>query len=198
MEVVSAEGNFLNENDRVPIQNHFIGWQCRVRELALRSEEGRPNGGMRPKIALKNGKVVFPAATLLIIPEHPDQIIRQFRFMALKTQDPKERYTKALQLLAARFYQKTEDFSGAMAGIFSRFSEEVMALEKDDYCIIEFDYQQQAFKIPCNVSESPKNDQVYEFTYWHNYLFNPNLSPEVKVLHFKPDWSETLSEPTPI
>ena len=198
MEVVSAEGNLLNENDRVPIQNYFIGWQCRVRELALRSEEGRPNGGMRPKIALKNGKVVFPAATLLIIPEHPDQIIRQFRFMALKTQDPKERYTKALQLLAARFYQKTEDFSGAMAGIFSRFSDEVMALEKDGYCIIEFDYQQQAFKIPCNVSESPKNDQVYEFTYWHNYLFNPNLSPEVKVLHFKPDWSETLSEPNPI
>ena len=198
MEVVSAEGNLLNENDRVPIQNYFIGWQCRVRELALRSEEGRPNGGMRPKIALKNGKVVFPAATLLIIPEHPDQIIRQFRFMALKTQDPKERYTKALQLLAARFYQKTEDFSGAMAGIFSRFSEEVMALEKDDYCIIEFDYQQQAFKIPCKVSESPKNDQVHEFTYWHNYLFNPNLSPEVKVLHFKPDWSETLSAPTPI
>ena len=198
MEAVSAEINFLNENDRVPIQNYFIGWQCRVRELALRSEEGRPNGGMRPKIALKNGKVVFPAATLLIIPEHPDQIIRQFRFMALKTQDPKERYTKALQLLAARFYQKTEDFSGAMAGIFSRFSEEVMALEKDDYCTMEFDYQQQAFKIPCNVSESPKNDQVYEFTYWHNYLFNPNLSPEVKVLHFTPDWSETLSEPTPI
>ena len=198
MDAGSAEGNTLNENDRLPIQNYFIGWQCRVRELALRSEEGRPNGGMRPKIALKNGKVVFPAATLLIIPEQPDQIIRQFRFMALKTQDPKERYTKALQLLAARFYQKTEDFSGAMAGIFSRFSEEVMALEKDDYCIIEFDYQQQAFKIPCNVSESPKNDQVHEFTYWHNYLFNPNLSPEIKVLHFKPDWSETLSAPTPI
>ena len=147
MEAVSAEWNFLNENDRDPIQNYFIGWQCRVRELALRSEEGRPNGGMRPKIALKNGKVVFPAATLLIIPEHPDQIIRQFRFMALKTQDPKERYTKALQLLAARFYQKTEDFSGAMAGIFSRFSDEVMALEKDGYCIIEFDYQQQAFNL---------------------------------------------------
>ena len=198
METVSAEINSSTENYRYPIQNYFIGWQCRVRELALRSEEGRPNGGMRQKIALKNGKVVFPAATLLIIPEHPDQIIRQFRFMALKTQDPKERYTKALQLLAAKFYQKTENFSGAMAGIFSRFSEEVMALEKDDYCIIEFDYQQQAFKIPCNVSESPKNDQVYEFTYWHNYLFNPNLSPEVKVLHFMPDWSETLSEPTPI
>ena len=197
MEASSAERNALTENDRLPIQNYFIGWQCRVRELALRSEEGRPNGGMRPQIILKNGKVVFSAATLLIIPDQPDQSIRQFRFMALKTQDPKERYTKALQLLAARFYQNAEDFSGAMSGIFSQTSEEVKALVKHQHCVMEFDYQQQAFKIPCHVSASPKNEPVYEFTYWHNYLFNPNLSPEVKVLHFKPDWSKTVSDPTP-
>ena len=197
MEAGSAERNALTENDRLPIQNYFIGWQCRVRELALRSEEGRPNGGMRPQIILKNGKVVFSAATLLIIPDQPDQSIRQFRFMALKTQDPKERYTKALQLLAARFYQNAEDFSGAMSGIFSRTSEEVKALVKHQYCVMEFDYQQQTFKIPCHVSASPKNEPVYEFTYWHNYLFNPNLSPEVTVLHFKPDWSKTVSDPNP-
>ena len=197
MEAGSAERNALTENDRLPIQNYFIGWQCRVRELALRSEEGRPNGGMRPQIILKNGKVVFSAATLLIIPDQPDQSIRQFRFMALKTQDPKERYTKALQLLAARFYQNAEDFSGAMSGIFSRTSEEVKALVKHQYCVMEFDYQQQTFKIPCHVSASPKNEPVYEFTYWHNYLFNPNLSPEVQVLHFKPDWSKTVSDPNP-
>ena len=198
MEAGTAERNSLTENNRLPIQNYFIGWQCRVREFALRNEEGRPNGGMRPQIALKNGEVVFPAATLLIIPDNPDQTIRQFRFMALKTHDPKERYTKALQLLAAKFYQNAEDFSGAMSGIFSRFSEEVKALEKDQSCIIEFDYQQQAFKIPCHVSASPKNESIHEFTYWHNYLFNPNLSPEVKVVHFKPDWDKTVSEPTPI
>ena len=197
MEAGSQDRNTLTENDRLPIQNYFIGWQCRVRELALRSEEGRPNGGMRPQIILKNGKVVFSAATLLIIPDQPDQSIRQFRFMALKTQDPKERYTKALQLLAARFYQNAEDFSGAMSGIFSRTSEEVKALVKHQHCVMEFDYQQQAFKIPCHVSTSPKDEPVYEFTYWHNYLFNPNLSPEVKVLHFKPDWSKTVSDPNP-
>ena len=198
MEAGTAERNSLTENNRLPIQNYFIGWQCRVREFALRNEEGRPNGGMRPQIALKNGEVVFPAATLLIIPDHPDQTIRQFRYMALKTQDPKERYSKALQLLAAKFYQNAEDFSGAMSGIFSRSSEEVEELEKHHYCIMKFDYQQQAFKIPCHVNVSPKNEPVHEFTYWHNYLFNPNLSPEVKVLHFKPDWDKTVSEPTPI
>ena len=153
---------------------------------------------MRPQIALKNGEVVFPAATLLIIPDHPDQTIRQFRFMALKTQDPKERYTKAMQLLSAKFYQKSEDFNGEMSGIFLQSSKEVEELEKNKCCIMNFDYQQQVFKIPCQVCESPKNESVYEFTYWHNYLFNPNLSPEVTVLHFKPDWSQSISEPTPI
>ena len=103
MEVDSDEINSTIENFRLPIQNYFIGWQCRVREFALRNEEGRPNEGMRPQIELKNGEVVFPAATLLILPDHPEQTIRQFRFMALKTHDPKERYTKALQLLAAKF-----------------------------------------------------------------------------------------------
>ena len=197
MEVDSKEINSSIENDRLAMQNYFIGWQCRVRELALRSEEGRPNGGMRPQITLKNGDVLFPAATLLIIPEQPDQIIRQFRFMALKTQDPKERYTKALQLLSAKFYQNSEDFSGEMSGIFSRFSKKVKVLKKYQYCVMEFEYQQQAFKIPCHVSESPKNEAAHEFTYWHNYLFNPNLSPEVRVLHFMPYWSETFSEPSP-
>ena len=198
MEAGTAERNSLTENNRLPIQNYFIGWQCRVREFALRNEEGKPNGGMRPQIELKNGEVVFPAATLLIIPDHTDQTIRQFRFMALKTHDPKERYIKALQLLAAKFYQNAEDFSGAMSGIFSRSSEEVEELEKHQYCIIKFDYQQQDFKIPCHVNVLPKNEPVHEFTYWHNYLFNPNLSPEVKVLHFKPDWEKTVSEPNTI
>ena len=198
MELGSAEINSSTENYQFPIKKYFIGWQCRVRELALRSEQGRPNGGMRPKIVLKNGEVIFPAATLLIVPDQPDQTIRQFRFMAIKTQDPKERYTKALQLLSASFYQDADDFNGEMSGIFSQDSVEVKLLEKHGNCVMEFQYQEQAFKIPCIVRPSHRNEPVYEFTYWHNYLFNPNLSPVVSVLHFKPDWSESMSEPTPI
>ena len=198
MQAGSVEINSSTEIVRFPIQNYFIGWQCRVRELSLRSEGGRPNGGMRPQIALNNGEVLFPAATLLIIPEYTDQTIRQLRFLGLKTQDPKERYTKALQLLSAKFYQNSEDFSGSMSGIFPQSSKEMEKLDKNRYCVTTFDYQQQTFKIPCHVCKASKNESVYEFTYWHNYLFNPNLSPEVKVLHFKPDWSESFSEPTPI
>ena len=136
MEAGSAERNYIPENDRLPIQNYFIGWQCRVRELALRSENGRPNGGMRPRIKLENGTVVFSAATLLLFPNLPQQTTKQFRFMALKTQDPQERYTKALQLLSAKFYQNVEEFSGVMSGIFSQSSKGVKTLENHQRCVL--------------------------------------------------------------
>ena len=112
------------------------------------------------QIALNNGEVLFPAATLLIIPEYTDQTIRQLRFLGLKTQDPKERYTKALQLLSAKFYQNSEDFSGSMSGIFPQSSKEVEKLDKNRYCVTTFDYQQQTFKIPCHVCKASKNDSV--------------------------------------
>ena len=42
----------------------------------------------------------------------------------------------------------------------------------------------------------PKEEQAYEFTYWHNFLFNPHLSPDVTVLGFEPDWSDSSADPT--
>ena len=45
MQADSVEINSSTENVRFPIQNYFIGWQCRLRELSLQSEGVRPNGG---------------------------------------------------------------------------------------------------------------------------------------------------------
>lgn len=198
MESDPSESNSDPEIDRLPIQNYFIGWQCRVREKAMRSDEGRPNAGMRPRILLENGTEVSSAATLLLIPDQPQQSIKQFHYMALKTQDPKERYTKALQLLSAKFFQNVEGFSGVMSGVFSQISEVVEILEQHRGCVLEFNFQQQSFKIPFSVSASQKKEPVYEFTYWHNFLFNPHLPPEVKVLQFEPDWSGSSADPAPI
>ena len=65
--------------------------------------------------------------------------------MSFKTQDPKERYTKALQLLAAKFYQNAFDFNGEMSGIFSKYSDKVKLLEKHRDGVLQFEYQQEAF-----------------------------------------------------
>ena len=198
MESETIESDSNQKNERLPIQNHFIGWQCRVRQYAMRNGEGRPTSGMRPDVLLEDGKEVASAVTLLLVPDLLQDSIRQFRFMALKTQDPQERYKKAIQLLSSTFYQNVEKFSGLMTGVFSKSSETVKTLVKKRKCVLKFDYQQQSYRIPASVKDFPKEEQAYEFTYWHNFLFNPHLSPDVTVLGFEPDWSDSSADPTSI
>jgi hypothetical protein len=193
-ETIESDSN--PKNERLSIQKHFLGWQCRVRQYAMRNGEGRPTPGMRPDVLLEDGKEVASAVTLLLVPDQLQESIGQFRFMALKTQDPRERYKKAVQLLSASFYQNVENFSGLMTGVFSRSSETVKMLVKNRKCVLKFDYQQQSYRIPASVKDFPKEEQAYEFTYWHNFLFNPHLSPDVIVLGFEPDWLGASSDPT--
>jgi len=196
MEAETIESDSNQKYERVPIQNHFIGWQCRVRQYAMRNGEGRPTSGMRPDVLLEDGKEVASAVTLLLVPDLLQDSIRQFRFMALKTQDPQERYKKAIQLLSSTFYQNVENFSGLMTGVFSMNSETVNRLTKNQRCVLEFDFQQQKFRVPAGIKVLLKNNPEYEFTYWHNFLFNPHLSPDVTVLGFEPDWSDSSADPT--
>jgi len=87
----------------------------------------------------------------LLVPDLLQDSIRQFRFMALKTQDPQERYKKAIQLLSSTFYQNVENFSGLMTGVFSMNSETVNRLTKNQRCVLEFDFQQQKFRVPAGI-----------------------------------------------
>ena len=193
-ETIESDSN--PKNERLSIQKHFLGWQCRVRQYAMRNGEGRPTPGMRPDVLLEDGKEVASAVTLLLVPDLLQESILQFRFMALKTQDPQERYKKAVQLLSASFYQNVENFSGLMTGVFSRSSETVNRLKKNQRCVLEFDFQQQKFRVPAGIKVLLKKNPKYEFTYWHNFLFNPHLSPDVIVLGFEPDWSDSTADPT--
>ena len=192
----TIESNSGLKKNRLPIQDYFIGWQCRVRQYAMRNSEGRPSSGMRPCVLLKDGTEVASATTLLLVPIHPQESIQQFRFMALKTNDPRDRLKKAIELLSSTFYQHVENFSGVMTGLFSGSSETVKTLVNKKSCVLEFDYQQQSFRIPFRVRVLKKKEPAYEFTYWHNFLFNPYLSPEVKVLGFDPNWSGAFADPS--
>ena len=196
METETIENESNQKNKRLPIQDHFIGWQCRVRQYAMRNGEGRPSPGMRPDVILEDGKEVASSVTLLLVPELLQDSIRQFRYMAMKTQDPLERYKKAIQLLSSNFYQNVESFGGLMTGLFSRNSMTVNSLLKNQRCILEFNFQKQKFRVIADIKFMSKNNLEYEFTYWHNFLFNPYLSPDVSVIGFEPVWSETIADPS--
>ena len=46
----------------------------------------------------------------------------------------------------------------------------------------------------CKVWKLAKRNPLWEATWWHNYLFNPDLTADITVLAFEPDWDASTSE----
>lgn len=192
------------------LRDHFLGWQCRIRQYAVRHAGGRPTAGMRPRALDRAGAAVAPALTLLILPREPFDSTEAFRHMAKGTHDPRERYEKAMQLLAAAHYQHPRTFSDVMTGLFAagpavpaaalpaaalRAAAVPAALLEAGACILEFEQYSQRYRIPCAVAALAPEDAAYRATYWHNALFNPNIPDAIQILAFTPDWSRASADP---
>ena len=60
-----------------------------------------------------------------------------------------------------------------------------------------FEQQNQRYDLVCEVWPLTKSEPLYQATYWHNALFNPNLMGDPEILLFKPDWARSRAEPPP-
>ena len=87
------------------LRREFIGWQCRLRQLAARQDGGRPSSGMRPRVTTAEGHEVASGIVTLIVEAEPAASIQLFRHQYLKTQDPTERYDKVLEILQASYFR---------------------------------------------------------------------------------------------
>ena len=75
---------------------YFLGWQCRIRQIAMRQDGGRPSPGMRPRVLSTTGREIAPALTVLIIPRDPEESTAFLRFQVQKTLDPRDIYERGL------------------------------------------------------------------------------------------------------
>ncbi|HWA42409.1 MAG TPA: hypothetical protein VHA10_04305 [Hypericibacter adhaerens] len=181
----------LMEPTAQALRDEFIGWQCRLRQLSVREGLGRPSSGMRPRVSTLDGAELAPAVTLLLMREDPAESTQEFRFQVQKTQDPVERYDKALEILSAWYYQRPRDFTDVMTGLFGPGSALVDRLLLQGRCELEFVEYARGYRIPCSVLELAETDAHYQATYWHNRLFNANMPAGVRVLSFTPDWTHS-------
>jgi len=171
------------------LRAEFVGWQCRLRQLAARQDGGRPSAGMRPRLTTASGDEVSPGVIVLISETEPENSTQQLRYQYLKTQDPNERYDKVVEFLQGRYFQEPTRFSDVMTALFSAGSLLADRLLDRARCVLEFDQYSQAYRIPCEVARLPDSHPRYLATYWHNRLFNDRLPPAVDVLAFTPDWT---------
>src|SRR6266404_5182369 len=171
------------------LRDEFRSWQCRLRQLAVRQDGGRPSAGMRPRVLSPSGDELAAGIIVLIVPAAPGETIKLFRHQVLKTLDPAERWEKALEILASRYFQRPREFSDRLTALFPGGSALVDRLLAFGACRLEFAQYAQGYRLPCRVRALTEADDFYQATWWHNRLFNPNPPSGAQVLAFEPDWA---------
>ena len=179
------------------LRSHFVGWQCRVRAEAMRRRAGRPSPGMQPALLDAEGGVLAAAVTTLLVRREAESCTPEFRHLARRTHDPRDRREAALTLLAERYYQHARDFSGLLTATFAADSALAARLVRAGRCTLAFDQDSQRYTLPCRVTRLAAGDPRREETWWHNALFNPQLPPDVSVLAFAPRWLEGSADTPP-
>ncbi len=183
-------------SDGTTLRDHFLGWQCRIRQLSIRKMDGRPTSGMQPQVVLAGADTTTGPVNTLIVKSDPQESTAQFRHMVKKTQDPLERRESAMHLLASTYYQQPQGFSEDLTALFSVDSEILAMLLKAGSCVLEFSQFSQSYRLQCRVLELAEDDPAFQATYWHNSLFNPGMPGKVRVLSFHPDWERSSAHPT--
>jgi hypothetical protein len=167
----------------------FIGWQCRLRQLAARQYGGQPLAGMRPRVLDAAGRnELAPGIVVLIVESAPENSTELLRYEYSKSQDPNERCDRVVEILQGTYFQEPARFGDLMTALFGPRSNLAALLREERRCILEFDQYSQGYRIPCSVAELAARSPYYQATYWHNRMFNPNLPGGVEILAFRPDW----------
>ncbi|MEZ5923093.1 MAG: hypothetical protein R3D57_01785 [Hyphomicrobiaceae bacterium] len=177
------------------IRDHFLYWQCRLRQIATRSADGRPSPGMRPRVLERSGALVSEALTVLIVPLEPKESTAYFRFNVQRSNDPRAVFDKGLQYLQSTYFQKPELFSDeltALFGVRSKLADRMLSLKT---CLLEFDELSQNFKMLAKVRRLKPREAAFQATLWHNRTFNPAIPNDAIVLGLKPDWSSAQAHP---
>ena len=177
------------------LRDHFVGWQCRIRADAMRRRSGQPSPGMRPRVLSAAGEELAPAVTTLLVRREAESFAPEFRHLARRTHDPRDRREAALALLAERYYQYARDFSDVLTATFATGSAIAADLAHEGRCVLAFAQDSQRYDLPCSVSVLRADDPRRDETWWHNALFNPQLPPDIPVLAFVPRWLDAVADP---
>jgi len=175
------------------LRDRFLRWQCRIRQIAMRSEGGRPASGMTPLAHVAGEPVARIVTVLSKRPEH--SVTMELRHLARRTHDPSERRENAIKLLAERHYQAATEFSDTLTASFAPGSGLASGLVNARECRLDFEQFGQRFQVQCAVRLLSEHNPLREATFWHNLLFNPRLSADCIILGFEPNWGRSEADP---
>ena len=178
-----------------PLRRAFLRWQCRVRQMAMRENEGRPDDAMMPAV-VPDGATAPIGHIITVLNRAPGHsVTAELDHMAASTNDPAQRRDQALRFLSAGYYQQAETFSDTLTATFRPGSSGAETLRGAGRCRLIFEAYAQCFDLSCRVWRLAPHNPLHRATIAHNQLFNPALPPGTEVLGFEPDWSASTADP---
>ncbi|MGH6736918.1 MAG: hypothetical protein ACRECX_12715 [Methyloceanibacter sp.] len=184
----------MSKAERKKLRDKFLLWQCRLRQIAMREDGGRPAPGMCPRVLDASGAELAPRIIVLILPKAPAESTAFFRFQLMKSPDPRERYEKALHYLQADYFQEPEGFSDVMVATLSHDAPLATQILTAKRCTLVFAQGRHGYRVPCKAKALKEDDAAREAAIWHNRVFNPALPDAVHVVAFEPDWASARAE----
>jgi len=177
------------------LKDGFLRWQCRVRMMAMRNRQGRPDDAIMPDVYLSKGGEPLGRIITVLSKSPLYSKTPELRHMVQRTNDPAQRREKAVQLFCETYFQKPREFTDVLTASFVGKSGAVQQMLATKRVMLRFSAYNQTFQLACNVFELESGDPLYQATWWHNHLFNPDMSSSAVVLAFAPVWLESVAEP---
>ncbi|MEO3414400.1 hypothetical protein AAFO92_07085 [Roseovarius sp. CAU 1744] len=178
-----------------PLRKAFLRWQCRVRQMSMRDQDGRPDDAIMPGVMLPGDAEPMGHIITVMSKSPAYSVTAELTHMSAKTNDPAQRRDAALRFLAAGYYQKAEEFSDILTATFPPGSPGAAQIHSAGECRLLFDAYAQKFDLSCKVWRLAPHNLLHQATIAHNKLFNPALPPDTEVLGFEPAWAASSSDP---
>ncbi len=180
-----------NAPKKVPLREEFLKWQCRLRQIIVRENGGKPDHSIMPVVHSETGTWDPFQVITVLCRNLQHSVTPEMHHMVKSTNDPFQVRDKAIKFFSERYYQQFDRFSDTLTATFEENSIRYGDLMQSKTCILRFEAFNKRYALTCKLEEFPVSDYFWQATYWHNLLFNPNLSPAIKVLGFSPDWERS-------
>ena len=162
----------------------FVVWQCSLRQRNFRMFSGKPSDGTIAKVLdLKTNKVICDIRSVLI-EKNCLNTARMFEFMIKQTHELELRFDKAVKFLSSEYYNNPRNFEGSFTATFDKNSTVFKKLLKIKKFNVQFFERETGFHFPVTISKLKKNNANWQYTFWHNFFFNPALNENIEILYF--------------
>lgn len=195
VETITFAKSQPSELKKSPLRDGFMRWQCRVRQIAMRDNLGRPDETISPIVTVQEESQPIGQIITVLSKWGPYSKVPELQHIAKRTNDPAQKRDKAIEFLSEYYYQNPSEFSDTLTATFTPNSATAEKLLSSKEVTLEFEAYNQKFQLRCGTKQLQNYDELFQATWWHNLLFNPDLHPKTIVLAFIPDWITSSADP---